>query len=120
MTIAEQVATIAHNARQASFALARLSTTHQERDAAADGRHGLEAGTADLIAENAKDLAAGREKGLSEAMLDRLMLDETRIKGHGRRPARGCGACRIRSVKSTRCGCGRTAFRWARCGYRSA
>lgn len=80
MTIAEQVATIARNARQASFALARLSTTVKNRMLLlmADA---LEAGTAALIAENAKDLATGREKGLSEAMLDRLMLDARRIAG---------------------------------------
>jgi glutamate-5-semialdehyde dehydrogenase len=35
----------------------------------------------EIITENAKDLAIGAEKGLSSAMLDRLMLDEPRIKG---------------------------------------
>lgn len=34
-----------------------------------------------IIAANAEDMAFGREKGLSDAMLDRLMLDETRIQG---------------------------------------
>ncbi|UXX83871.1 glutamate-5-semialdehyde dehydrogenase [Roseovarius pelagicus] len=34
-----------------------------------------------IIAANAKDLDYGREKGLSEAMMDRLMLDEARIEG---------------------------------------
>ncbi|WP_417524817.1 glutamate-5-semialdehyde dehydrogenase [Marinovum sp.] len=34
-----------------------------------------------IIAANAKDMEFGRDKGLSPAMLDRLMLDETRIKG---------------------------------------
>ncbi len=34
-----------------------------------------------IIAANEKDLAYGREKNLSSAMLDRLMLDEARIKG---------------------------------------
>lgn len=80
MTIAEQVATIAHNARQASFALARLSTS-VKNEMLLQMAHGLEAGVAHLIAENAKDLATGREKGLSDAMLDRLMLDDKRIKG---------------------------------------
>ena len=32
-----------------------------------------------IIAENQKDLAFGREKGLSDAMMDRLMLDENRL-----------------------------------------
>lgn len=36
---------------------------------------------ADIIAANAKDLEYGREKGLSDAMMDRLMLDEARIQG---------------------------------------
>ncbi len=34
-----------------------------------------------IIAANAKDLDYGREKGLSEAMMDRLMLDGPRIEG---------------------------------------
>ncbi|OIQ27830.1 MAG: glutamate-5-semialdehyde dehydrogenase [Alphaproteobacteria bacterium MedPE-SWcel] len=34
-----------------------------------------------IIAANAEDLAFGREKGLSPAMMDRLMLDEPRIQG---------------------------------------
>lgn len=36
---------------------------------------------ADIITANAKDMAFGRDKGLSDAMLDRLMLDEARIGG---------------------------------------
>ncbi len=34
-----------------------------------------------IIAANSKDMDFGREKGLSAAMMDRLMLDETRIQG---------------------------------------
>lgn len=34
-----------------------------------------------IIAENARDLEFGRAKGLSDAMMDRLMLDEGRIAG---------------------------------------
>ncbi|MCA1931353.1 glutamate-5-semialdehyde dehydrogenase [Rheinheimera sp.] len=40
----------------------------------------LEADTALILAGNAKDMAAGREKQLAEAMLDRLLLTEDRIK----------------------------------------
>ncbi len=36
---------------------------------------------AEIIEANAKDLEFGRNKGLSDAMMDRLMLDETRIQG---------------------------------------
>ena len=35
---------------------------------------------ADIIEANAKDLDFGRDKGLSAAMMDRLMLDESRIQ----------------------------------------
>lgn len=34
-----------------------------------------------IIEANAKDMAFGRDKGLSDAMMDRLMLDESRIQG---------------------------------------
>ncbi len=36
---------------------------------------------ADILAANARDLEYGREKGLSPAMMDRLMLDEARVRG---------------------------------------
>ncbi|HPX61714.1 MAG TPA: glutamate-5-semialdehyde dehydrogenase [Deltaproteobacteria bacterium] len=80
MDIAEQVKNIAREARQASFAMARLGTDVKNRMllAMADA---LENQTAALIAENARDLDTGRQKGLSAAMLDRLMLDEKRIMG---------------------------------------
>ncbi|MHA6261833.1 glutamate-5-semialdehyde dehydrogenase [Arenibacterium sp. CAU 1754] len=35
----------------------------------------------DIIAANARDMEFGRDKGLTDAMMDRLMLDETRIQG---------------------------------------
>jgi len=80
MTIAEQIVQIATNARQASHAMAKLSSESKDRLllAMADA---LVAASAAIIAENKKDLAAGEEKGLSPALLDRLMLDEPRIKG---------------------------------------
>ena len=34
-----------------------------------------------ILAANAEDMAAAREKGIGEAMLDRLALDESRVKG---------------------------------------
>ncbi len=42
---------------------------------------GLEASSAALLSENRKDLDAGRENGLSDAMLDRLALTPERIAG---------------------------------------
>ncbi len=80
MTIAKQIAELATNARAASIAMAKLSSVAKNRllFAMADA---LVAATAQLVTENGKDLANGREKGMAEAMLDRLMLDEARIKG---------------------------------------
>ncbi|MHB8123925.1 MAG: aldehyde dehydrogenase family protein, partial [Desulfuromonadaceae bacterium] len=80
MSITEQVVKIAQDARQASLAMARLSTT-TKNDMLLKMAGALEQTTAELIAENRKDLAAGELKGLSPAMLDRLMLDEGRISG---------------------------------------
>ena len=80
MTIAEHVARIAADARQASLVMSRLSTgvKNEMLLAMADS---LECNAAMIIAENARDLEAGRAKGLSDAMLDRLMLDAKRISG---------------------------------------
>ena len=80
MTIANQVKKIASDAREASLTMARLSsgTKNQMLLAMADAL--VESGEL-IIVENAKDLAAGAAKGLSAAMLDRLMVDEKRIAG---------------------------------------
>ncbi len=80
MNIAAQVAQIATNARQASFVMSRLSTT-VKNDMLLTMASALDAGAGQIIAENARDLEAGAQKGLSSAMLDRLMLDEKRIGG---------------------------------------
>jgi glutamate-5-semialdehyde dehydrogenase len=80
MSLAEQVANIARNARQAALKMARLPTS-TKNTMLCDMAQALEAHAGHLVAENAKDLEAGRHKGLSSAMLDRLMLDEKRIAG---------------------------------------
>ena len=41
----------------------------------------IDANTALILAENGRDMEAGKANGLSAAMLDRLRLDEKRIKG---------------------------------------
>lgn len=78
MSIGAQVKKIAAHAREASTAVARLTTGEKNRLllAMADA---LAASAGELIAANAKDLALGRDKMLSDAMLDRLLLDEQRI-----------------------------------------
>jgi glutamate-5-semialdehyde dehydrogenase len=79
MTIAEKIRTIAVDARHASRAIAKLSST-EKNALLMDMAAALIAHSDHLIEENAKDLAAAEIKGISSAMLDRLMLDETRIQ----------------------------------------
>ena len=80
MSIKEQVQKIAVEARAASLEMSRIGTAVKDRMLLAMAA-ALEEKGSYLIGENAVDLAAGKGKGLSDAMLDRLMLDEKRIKG---------------------------------------
>ena len=63
----------------------------QEKVGAIGAAEAVWDGRADIIAANALDLDFGRNKGLSDAMMDRLMLDEVRIQGivDGLRAVRG-------------------------------
>jgi glutamate-5-semialdehyde dehydrogenase len=79
MTVAEKIRKIAADARQASFAMARLSSG-AKNDLLMNMAMALINNTYHLIEENKKDLASGEKKGLSSAMIDRLMLDEGRIR----------------------------------------
>ncbi len=71
---------IGEKARQASRILATISA---ERKYAAliGAAEEIWKTRSHIIAENQKDMEYGREKGLSDAMMDRLMLDEDRIRG---------------------------------------
>ena len=78
-TIQETIHQMGRQARAAAYKLAQLSSDEKNailRSMAAAVRKAAP----ELLAANALDLAAGREKGLSAAMLDRLMLDEKRIE----------------------------------------
>jgi len=80
MTLQDEIKLLAKEARDASRTLAQVPTT--VKNALLRGMaDALVAASADLMAANALDLQAGREKGLSDAMLDRLRLDEARICG---------------------------------------
>lgn len=70
---------MATRARAASRILAGMSTANKNR-ALSRMADALEASAAALIAENGRDLEAGRANGLSRAMLDRLELNESRIR----------------------------------------
>ena len=71
---------IGRRARDAARILAFAESGRRERalQAAADA---VWARRGEIVAANGQDMAHGREKGLSAAMMDRLMLDETRIRG---------------------------------------
>ncbi|ENM5741416.1 glutamate-5-semialdehyde dehydrogenase [Vibrio metoecus] len=66
-------------AKAASFQLATASTA-QKNQALAIMAEQLEAQSASILAANDKDIALGREAGLSDAMLDRLLLNEARLQ----------------------------------------
>src|ERR1051325_8502106 len=78
MSLLEDMTVLGTRAKDASRALARLTTEEKNRCllAMADA---LEAGRGSIRRENEKDMKAGAESGLSAAMLDRLRLDEKRI-----------------------------------------
>ncbi|TNF61063.1 MAG: glutamate-5-semialdehyde dehydrogenase [Rhodobacteraceae bacterium] len=68
-------------AAAAELAFADPQAKRAALEAAADA---VSAATTAIIAANARDMEYGREKGLSPAMLDRLMLDAARIEGIAR------------------------------------
>ncbi|MFC7335737.1 glutamate-5-semialdehyde dehydrogenase [Haloferula chungangensis] len=72
------VETMARQARAAALKLSQLSTEKKNAILLAMAA-GLRAATAEIVEANAKDIAAGEEKGLGKAMLDRLRLDEARV-----------------------------------------
>ena len=76
---APSVAELCLAARDASRALAALPTGTKDAalHAIADA---LEARTTEILEANARDMQAGRANGLDAALLDRLALDEGRVK----------------------------------------
>ena len=68
---------------RAKAAASRLATAPADGKQAAmeHAADAIWARRADILAANEKDLAFGRDKGLSDAMIDRLMLDEARLQG---------------------------------------
>jgi glutamate-5-semialdehyde dehydrogenase len=78
-TIQTYLRTIGQNARAASRLMSRAETAAKNKALIAIAE-ALEAGAETLIAENRKDLDAGRERGLDGAMLERLDINEKRVK----------------------------------------
>nr|WP_275664998.1 glutamate-5-semialdehyde dehydrogenase [Vibrio sp. Isolate34] len=67
-------------AKEAAFHLATASTA-QKNKALAIIADELEANAATILEANAKDIELGRESGLTDALLDRLLLNEERLTG---------------------------------------
>lgn len=71
---------LGQRAKAVESAVATASTTQKNKALAAISA-ALIANTELIIAENAKDMAAAKENGISESLQDRLRLDESRIAG---------------------------------------
>ena len=95
---------LAERSRDAARALAKLETKTKNAAliAMADG---LERGAEKIKAANAKDVAAGKAAGLSSAVLDRLLVDDKRI----REMAEG-----VREVAALEDPVGKTISEWTR------
>lgn len=74
------IAGLAADARAAQRKLAQMSDA-DKATALHLAAQALRDAAPKILAENAKDVAAGEERGLSGAMLDRLRLDEARLSG---------------------------------------
>jgi glutamate-5-semialdehyde dehydrogenase len=71
---------LAAHAKRASRQLATAPTAMKNRALVAMAE-ALERRAAEILVENADDVAEGRKKGLSAALIDRLLLDEERLHG---------------------------------------
>jgi glutamate-5-semialdehyde dehydrogenase len=79
MDIAQQITQLAVQARAASRAMAKVDSERKNRVLLTMARM-LRENKARLQAENAKDLAAARDQGLSAAFIDRLTLSDKVIE----------------------------------------
>ena len=79
MSIQQEMQTVARQARTASLAVATLSS-NIKNELLRNMATAIENSADALMAANSKDVAASRKNGLAAAMVDRLVLDEKRIK----------------------------------------
>lgn len=78
--MSDYLQTLGQQAKQASFALANLSNAQKSLLLTAIASH-LTAAADEIVAANAQDVAAAQTAGLTPAMIDRLLLDHTRLNG---------------------------------------
>ena len=80
MAIDQMMQGIGAAARRASSELA-MARPDQKRGALLVAADEVAAACKEILSANEKDMAFGREKGLSPAMMDRLLLDGDRVQG---------------------------------------
>ncbi|MBI3615480.1 MAG: glutamate-5-semialdehyde dehydrogenase [Candidatus Omnitrophica bacterium] len=104
MKMREQIKKLARGAKEASVVLGRTPTSVKNKALLAMAA-GLEAGRREILAANGKDLRAARARGISGALLDRLLLNGKRID----EMAQG-----LRDVAKLRDPVGEVIKRWSR------
>ena len=80
ITTTTSVADVCRAARRAARELAQIDTARKDAALTAIAQ-ALIARTDEILSANARDMQSGRESGLSDALLDRLALDQARIAG---------------------------------------
>ncbi|QNS15801.1 glutamate-5-semialdehyde dehydrogenase [Mannheimia bovis] len=75
-----QMIDLAQQAKQASFELAQFGN-RQKNQALLTIADSLEQRAAEILAANAKDIEFAQSQGISAAIIDRLLLNESRLKG---------------------------------------
>ncbi|MDP2920786.1 MAG: glutamate-5-semialdehyde dehydrogenase [Candidatus Omnitrophota bacterium] len=79
MSISDKILNLLKDAKEASFELANISTKEKNRALLKIAKELLK-NTGYILSENAKDLALAEKKGVSGAIMDRLILTEKRVK----------------------------------------
>lgn len=78
--LAEQMDAMGRSARRALATLATASNASRNQ-ALLQAAAAIRDSRAEILEANERDMRAGRERGLSNALLDRLMVDDGRIEG---------------------------------------
>ncbi|HAD99652.1 MAG TPA: gamma-glutamyl-phosphate reductase, partial [Gammaproteobacteria bacterium] len=79
-SITDLITTLGKNARIAAKTL-RGATTQAKNNALINIANQIDSNRVAILAANAQDLSHGKDNGLDEALLDRLMLDDARLDG---------------------------------------
>jgi len=82
-TVISPVADVCRSAKRAAAALAQVETAAKDRALEAIAA-ALQARSQEILDANARDMQAGVEADIGEALLDRLRLDEARVAGIAR------------------------------------